>query len=245
MLLLFPGYALLAALFPRRNALGSIEWIAFSLAVSIAVVSLIGIILNYTPWGITVNSALVANALFIIATAAVAWARRYLLDDVERDLFQWHFSLPFFNSNQNTADKVISGVLMLAVLGAAVTMIYAYVAPEQGEKFTEFYVLGPGGQAADYIRELVVGEEGSVVIGIINRELEVASYRVTVAIDGRENGKMGPVILAEGEKWEEKMNYVPDRAGDNQKLEFYLCKDESPQPYLKPLRLWLNVRSSE
>jgi hypothetical protein len=35
---------------------------------------------------------------------------------------------------------------------------------------------------------------------------------------------------------------VPDRAGANQELEFYLYKNGGPAPYLEPLRLWLNVR---
>jgi uncharacterized membrane protein len=114
-----------------------------------------------------------------------------------------------------------------------------------GEKTTEFYILGPDGKAADYTSELVVGDEGSVIIGIVNREHETASYRVTVAIDGRENGNMGPVRLADGEKWEEQITYMPDRAGDNQRLEFYLYKNDNPEPYLKPLRLWLNVKSPD
>jgi uncharacterized membrane protein len=241
-LLFFPGYALLAALFPKRSALGSIEWMAFSLGVSIAVVSLIGVILNYTPWGITLRSALIANAVFVIAASLAAWWQRFRLADAERVHFRLNLELPF-GKNRSIADNVISGVLTLAILGAIVTMVYAYAAPKEGEKFTEFYILGPGGKAADYTREMVAGQEGSIVIGIINREREAASYRVTVEIDGRENGKMGPIRLADGEKWEEQMNFVPDRVGDNQKLELYLYKNNSPQPYLKPLRLGIDVKS--
>jgi uncharacterized membrane protein len=243
-LLLFPGYALLAALFPRRNALGSIEWVAYSLGVSIAVVSLIGILLNYTPWGITLHSSLIANGVFIVVAATFALCRRYGLADEERGNIRWNFKFPF-GKNRSVTDRVIFGILMLAILGAAVAMIYAYAYPGEGEKFTEFYILGPGGIAADYASELTVGEEGSVIIGIINREHETASYRVMVTIDGRENGNMGTVILADGEKWEEQMSYIPDRAGDNQKLEFYLYKNENTEPYLKPLRLWLKVKSPD
>jgi uncharacterized membrane protein len=144
--------------------------------------------------------------------------------------------------DQSIADNIISGVLMLAIMGAIITVIYAYAAPKVGEKFTEFYILGPGGKAADYTREMGMGQEGSIVIGIINRERESASYRVTVEIDGREKGKTGPIRLADGEKWEEQLNFVPDRAGDDQKLEVYLYKKDNSQPYLKPLRLWINVK---
>ena len=57
-ILFLPGYTLTAALFPRRTDLGSIERVALSFGLSIAVVPLIGLILNYTPWGIRLPSLL-------------------------------------------------------------------------------------------------------------------------------------------------------------------------------------------
>ncbi len=47
-LLFFPGYTLVAALFTRKEGMGSIERVALSFGLSIAVVPLIGLILNYT-----------------------------------------------------------------------------------------------------------------------------------------------------------------------------------------------------
>ncbi len=123
-LLLFPGYALMAALFPRKNALGSIEWLTYSLVVSIVIISLIGIILNYTPWGITLHSSLITNGLFILAAATIAMFRRYRLADEERGDIRWSFRFSFGN-NQSVTDRVISCILIVAILGAAVTMIYA------------------------------------------------------------------------------------------------------------------------
>ena len=37
---------------------------------------------------------------------------------------------------------------------------YVIITPKEGEKFTEFYILGPNGTASDYPTELKVGEEG-------------------------------------------------------------------------------------
>ena len=54
--LFFPGYTLVAALFPARNSIGRIERLALSFGLSIAVVPLIGLGLNYTPWGIRLTT---------------------------------------------------------------------------------------------------------------------------------------------------------------------------------------------
>ena len=48
LVLFLPGYSLIAALFPRKNDLDGIERIALSFGLSIAVVPLLGLALNYT-----------------------------------------------------------------------------------------------------------------------------------------------------------------------------------------------------
>lgn len=50
-LLFFPGYTLVAALFTRKEGMGSIERVVLSFGLSIAVVPLVGLILNYTALG--------------------------------------------------------------------------------------------------------------------------------------------------------------------------------------------------
>jgi len=51
LVLFLPGYSLIAALFPRRDDLDGIERIALSFGLSIAVVPLLGLALNYTQYG--------------------------------------------------------------------------------------------------------------------------------------------------------------------------------------------------
>ena len=42
-------------------------------------------------------------------------------------------------------DRILSIVLIIAIVLAIVMTVYVIVTPKQGEKFTEFYILGPGG----------------------------------------------------------------------------------------------------
>ena len=67
-----PGYTLIKALFPQKE-LDNIERIALSIGMSLALVPITGLLLNYTPWGITLTpvttSLLALTTTF--ATAAI------------------------------------------------------------------------------------------------------------------------------------------------------------------------------
>lgn len=70
--LYLPGAALIEALYPRGDELEPLERLALSIGLSLALVPLIGLILNYTPWGIrltpvTLSLALVTEILIIYA----------------------------------------------------------------------------------------------------------------------------------------------------------------------------------
>ena len=240
-LLFFPGYTLIAVLFPRRDALDSIERVALSFGLSIAVVPLIGLALNYTPWGIRLYPILISLTIFIIITSVIAWYRRHRLPEVERFTVSLNLSLALWGG-QRSLDRILSIILIVAILGAVGTLGYVIATPKVGEKFTEFYVLGLEGKAIDYPSELKIGEEGKVIVVIISREHETVSYEVEVRIDGVGNNEVGPVVLGHDEKWEEAVSFTLDRAGDSQKVEFLLYKNGGSEPYLKPLHLWVNVK---
>jgi len=237
--LFFPGYTLMAALFPRRESVSGIERVALSFGLSLAVVPLIGLILNFTPWGIRLESVLWFIASFIFITAAIAWFRRRKLPKEER--FSVEFDLTLVSRGTGIRDKVLSIVLVFTVLGALGMMGYAIATPKMGQRFTEFYILGSEGKAADYPKELKVGQEGRVTIGVVNHEYETVSYRLEVRINGLKNNEVGPIVLEHEEKWEREVSFLPKIAGKNQRVEFLLYKNGGVQPCLEPLRLWVNV----
>jgi uncharacterized membrane protein len=80
----FPGYALVSALFPKRDKLGGIERLGLSFGLSIAVVPLIGLILNFTPWGIKLYPIVISVTIFILAASVVGWYRQRRLEPAQR-----------------------------------------------------------------------------------------------------------------------------------------------------------------
>jgi len=202
-------------------------------------VPLIGLILNYTPWGIRTEPVLYSVASFILITSIIAWLRRSRLPEPER--FGVEFQTRLSGWGGGVWDRTLSIILMLTILGALGTLGYVIASPKVGERFTEFYIEGLEGKAADYPKELVLGEEGKVIVGIINREHETVTYQVEVAIDGVKNNEVGPVTLDHDGEWEEIVGFTPGRVGDTQKVEFLLYKQGQSEVYQR-LHLWVDVR---
>lgn len=77
--LFIPGYVLIEALYPRENDLKPLERMALSIGLSLAVVPLIGLMLNYTPWGIRLSPIIISTSTYSIALLIIAAYRKYRL----------------------------------------------------------------------------------------------------------------------------------------------------------------------
>jgi hypothetical protein len=73
MVLFIPGYTLIETLYPNKKDLDGLERLALSIGLSLALVPLVGLVLNYTPWGIRLDPivfSLVALSLVLAISAA-------------------------------------------------------------------------------------------------------------------------------------------------------------------------------
>jgi len=73
-----PGAVLLEALYPRGEELEPLERLALSIGLSLALVPLVGLILNYTPWGIRLVPIIISLALLTLSLAIIALYRKYI-----------------------------------------------------------------------------------------------------------------------------------------------------------------------
>ncbi|MFH1584413.1 MAG: DUF1287 domain-containing protein, partial [Actinomycetota bacterium] len=243
--LFLPGYIFIASLFPKKKDLGSIERLALSFGLSIAIVPLIGLILNYTPWGIRLYPILFSISAFILICSIITWYRRNKISEDKRFLISFEFDFPKWKAI-GKLDKFLSIILIISIISAIGMLIYVIAKPKIGERFTEFYILGPGGMADNYPTELTIGETGKVIVGIINREYENVNYDVIINMGGEEINRLSSISLAHDEKWEKRVNIVPEEIGENIKVEFLLYKGEGEniEPY-RELHLWIDVHGLE
>ena len=84
LVLFLPGYALIAVLFPRKDDLDAIERIALSFGLSIAITPLLGLALNYTPFGIRLLPILIVLSVFTISLAICAYVRRCKIPEEDK-----------------------------------------------------------------------------------------------------------------------------------------------------------------
>ncbi|HQN75458.1 MAG TPA: DUF1616 domain-containing protein [Methanomassiliicoccales archaeon] len=179
-ILFFPGYSALSVLFPESKDLEIIERVALSFGLSIAISPLVGFGLNYTPFGIRLAPILFSLAALNIALSVGGLYRRekaespYLPFDPAA---VWKKYSTQFKAEKGV-DKVLTVVLVISILSSVIALVYVVAVPRQGESFTEFYILGPGGNATGYPRNLTVGQDASVIIGIANHEHREVRYTV-------------------------------------------------------------------
>ena len=182
-ILFLPGYSLIAALFCKDDDIDFIERIALSFGLSIAVVSLIGLCLNFTPWGIRLDPLVISLTLFTVAMILIAQYRRTLLVPEQR--FRFPFSEiastirnSFHPQEGSRVDRILTIVLTLSILIAVVTTICVIAVPKEGERFTEFFILGDQQKAGDYPDQITVGEQYPLHIGVGNHEYRPVTYTV-------------------------------------------------------------------
>ena len=89
LVLFLSGYALIAALFIRKDDLDGIERIALSFGLSIAITPLLGLALNYTPFGIRLTPILIVLSVFTIALALGAYVRRSRIPKEDRFIIEF------------------------------------------------------------------------------------------------------------------------------------------------------------
>ena len=140
-------------------------------------------------------------------------------------------------------ERAITVVLFVSLVLSLIGVGYvATIQPVEPESFTEFYILGPGGNATDYPTNLTVDETGSVIVGISNHENEDLTYTVVFELDNA-TVATNAITVGDGETREELMSFTPENPG-RQRLRILLYVGTEPDTTTEPyrhLRLWVNV----
>jgi uncharacterized membrane protein len=262
-LLFLPGYVATAALFPEKDRIDIIERIALSFGLSIAIVPLTGLALNYTPFGIRLDPILVVISAFILIVSIVAWRRRIYLPEDER--FRVDISIDLSMKGMPLIDKLLTVGITVTLIATVALLAYVIAVPRSGESFTQLAILGPDMKAKDYPRNLSVGQEALVHVSIGSFETSKKNYSLVICLQ-RQNSTTnithwnatdpfgGPVLFNEGLAYASNFSLEPGEYNNKSfrfsisetgtfKLRFMLFLEGqslTEQPY-REVYLWLFV----
>jgi uncharacterized membrane protein len=262
LVLFAPGYVLVAALFPglQTPEKPEIEWIeriALSFGLSIAVAPLLGLLLSFTSWGIRLASTVLTITVFTIGVGCVAYRRRMRLPPRHRLSLTVDLGLSGWKE-YSTLDKGVTVALATSIVVAGGTLAYVVITPRPGEMFTEFYILGPGGNARGYPTKLNVSQPGSVLLGIVNHEAASVNYTARIDLVGvrivynttakanetvelnRTTWSWFNVTLVSGGNWTQPYTFSIRFLG-LWKVQFLLFKDGGFSSAYRELRLYVRV----
>jgi len=185
LILFIPGYALLAALFPDSNDIDAIERIVLSIGTSIIITPLIGLCLNFTPWGIRLDPIILSLTAVIVVIVIIAGIRRnrtspesrYTIQVPEvRRVVQNEWS----SRKGSRRDRILFFAAVFAIGLVIVSAALAITLPKPGEKFSEFYILGENRTADSYPQVIFPDVSYPMYVGIGNHEFRTVNYTVEV-----------------------------------------------------------------
>ncbi|WP_312907560.1 DUF1616 domain-containing protein [Natronosalvus caseinilyticus] len=253
-----------------RDGIDGIERVALSFGLSIAVVPLIGLILNFTPWGIRLAPIMVAVTGFVLVSTGVGAVRRWQLPAEER------FTVPYrawyqagraeLLEPETRLDGALNVLLVLSIALAVGSVGYAVLVPPDGERFSAIYLLTEDDDgeliADDYPTELVEGESGNLVFGVNNHEHRTVEYTVVVVEQRVETQENETIVteqrelsrhhqeLAHNDSWHQPYELQPTMSGEDIRVVWLLFPDEVPaEPSMNDteytVHLWVDVAEAD
>jgi uncharacterized membrane protein len=266
-LLFFPGYMAVAAVkVGNENARWDwLEVLAYSLLQSLAICGLVGLALNFTPWGIRLTPVVGAISGIILVLSFVALARR--MRAFGRINYFPLIAIPLPAAGKTRADKVSFVVMLVVAIPVLALLGWVMAGPKEGQKFTEFYMLDAAGGNNTYptafrlqngaVAGVTLGQSGEVaasqavlLINVVNHEYRTMDYSVSLTFDGQpatfeyqgeKTSQIADISLAQDEKKEFSIGIAPEHSGDTQKVQLLLYKQGDSQPYME-LHFWVDVK---
>ncbi len=190
LVLILPGYALVAACLPKRS-FGWAERLLLSLGASIAVTVLLSLVLYWLGISLQTATWSIALAAATLIASAIAWQRRQKVIE----------ALPStVDIRLNLRQATLLGVAV--VIGvAAIRIAQLPVSPNNVSGYTQLWLIPTDG-----------GHSGTYQLGLTSDEFTPVTYHVQVTVDGQVGWNWPEVQLKPGESWTSPIELQADRA---------------------------------
>lgn len=256
LMLFLPGYALIAAIYPRKDDLSGAARLVLSFGVSYFLTSVIGLVLNYTQWGNSLNPILLVLTVFSLISIGTAFLTR--IRSQKADSFQVESDGPrtpsptsdaphtttrtpsFMSSSRNRNILMVGVVVVIALLIAAPAAYNFMIPAKDVNASTQFYVMGPDGKnISTYPHNLTSGDNATVTIVLENHENTETTFRIVTTSNQTVINEID-VTLKPGERREIPYNFTVGEPG-TKKMEFFLYKLPDLNDIFRTYGFWINI----
>lgn len=223
LVLILPGYALTTALFPKRE-FQVLQYLVFSIALSLVTVVLGGLVLNLTPFGLQADSWAVLLGCIILSACAVTLVRRRGQSiSTSAWLRVGYLRLKF-------GQVLLLCLSALIICGAfAMSIIGAEHQPYPG--FTQLWILPAGGATS----------QNTIRLGVNNMESTTMKYRLAVNVNGKKVVEWPSLNLNPKQKWETTFLVQQTSYAGKAKVEADLYRADAPTSIYRHVVLWLGT----
>jgi uncharacterized membrane protein len=213
LVLVLPGYALTAAAF-RRGALGLAETLVFSIALSLTLVILSGLLLNWLPGGLRAGAWAALLGAITLGCCGVAFARRWPDTALTWPALTWP------RVGLNVRAGLLLGVAALLTTGAVTLSVVSANQQDARDSFTQLWLLPASGQSQSRNRSLQVG--------VGNMTSASAAYRIEIRVDGKTVRDWPSIPLQPHEQWQTNITVSPPGGGGATQVEAFLYHADTP-----------------
>ena len=242
-LLFLPGYALISAMFPKKDDLSIIERFSIGFGLSVAIFVFSGFALSVTSYKFRPYPLVLSLSVITMILVLVTFLLRWRVSEDERFSFDYSTIQNYFKSlkmekkEPTEIEKALTMVLIISIIISSGMLAIAKLTFEE-EKFSTLYILGEGGKADNYPLDLYLLEPESIMVGVENYEHSPVNYTLDVMLGGylidREK-----ISLNHEEVWVQNFSFKPKHVGRGMKFQFLLFKEDLSEPY-RSVHLWVN-----
>ncbi len=275
-LFFIPGYVTVAAAFPQRSDAPSLayasditigERAALSVGTSLMILPILGLLAGGIPGGLTPAILGGILGLYVVTVGAVASIRRFQVPPEHRfgiPAPQWSRWLRGNYRDRSAIERLVSIALIGSIILAVAVGGYAIAVPNDGESFTDFYLVTQSGdsyEADEYPTAMTSGDPTTLTTGVENHEGEPTAYVIVVSLDRivQEDNERQVVesdelarydaTVAPGDTWRETHTIQPSFSGEDLRLTYYLYRGDAPDraeraTAYRTTHLWVDVESA-
>jgi hypothetical protein len=239
LVLILPGYALTAALFPKRMPAWA-DCLVFTLGLSMGSTILSGFVLNWLPWGVRPDARAVMLAFITLGGSMIAFAGRYLTalalplhasatDSVAEEQDSAPAALPHGAAiGQNLGSLLLFGLALMIIVGAVV------LARNEARQHP------PADVIQLWMLPAEPTEPDSVRLGVNSFGAAAGTFRLQLQRDGYILREWVPLVITPGEQWAETVTLRGRQPGDGP-IEARLYHQDEPRVVYRKVILWMDI----